>query len=762
MHRKHRNHFNLLCNIGELTHLLAEQSDIRGFLQNTVEMVSRHLDADVCSIYLYEEGARELVLRATKGLNPEAVDVIRMRPSEGLVGETFARQSPICEGCASCNPSFKYFEEAHEDRFESFLAAPILRGVQRIGVLVVQHERRNAFNETDVLAMRATASQLAGALENARLLMDLEVSGLRTPWTETPEDLQFVKGESASGGFAFAEAVVRRGSHGSLLAAAGSISGGTYTLADFQRAVQSASDQLKSFQAGLSEKLPESAALIFSAHFMILKDPQFIQRIETLIGKGTPPPLAIREVAHHYIDVFSASSHAYIREKVNDIEDLAGRILKNLMGRPRGNREGMTEGTIVIARNLYPSEILKFASEEVKGIILVRGGVTSHVAILARSMGIPMVIADRPDLMDLPDGTPVLLDADIGNIYIRPGGPVLQRFEAQRTAQRSAAPMAAAMDPTTQTRDGVRVRLMANINLLSELATARDLKAEGIGLYRTEFPFLIRSAFPSEAEQYLIYRRLFDEMTDRPVSIRTLDVGGDKVLAYADASAGENPELGLRSIRFSLRHRDIFEGQIRAILRAAADATDVRILFPMISAIDEFREAKSVVGACQHSLERDRLPFHPSPSLGMMVELPAVLGTLAEFIAEVDFLSIGTNDFIQYMLAVDRSNEKVAEYYRPYHPSVLRGLAAVVRAADAGGKPVAVCGEMAHDPRYLSFLIGIGLRAFSVDPKFLPTVQAHIRGVTVAEAADWAESLLAESTLSGVSVLLDTVASGPA
>jgi phosphotransferase system enzyme I (PtsP) len=755
MHRKHRNHFNLLCNIGDLVNLVVERSDIRSFLKKTVEMVSRHLEANVCSIYLYEEASRELVLRATRGLNPEAVDVIRMRPGEGLVGQTFATQSSVCEGCASCNPAFKYFEEADEDRFESFLSVPIVRGVQKIGVLVVQHERRNAFNETDAMALRATASQLAGALENARLLMDLGAAGLRPPWSDTPTERQFVKGESASGGVAFAEAVIRRRSHGALLYTTATPPG-EYTLSDFRGAVKAASDQLKALQARLTEKLPESAALIFSAHFMILKDPQFIERIETLITEGTPPARAIHEVAYHYIDVFSASSHAYIREKVNDIEDLAGRILKNLMGRPSGDREGMTEGAIVVARNLYPSEMLKFASEEVKGIILVRGGVTSHVAILARSMGIPMVIADRPDLMEIPDGTPVLLDADIGNIYVRPGGEIIKKFEAQRKVVTASAPLAAAMSPTTHTRDGVRIHLLANINLLSELAAARDLKAEGIGLYRTEFPFLIRSSFPSEAEQYLIYRRLFDEMTDRIVTIRTLDVGGDKVLAYANATADENPELGLRSIRFSLRHRDLFEGQVRAILRAASDAREVRILFPMISSIDEYREAVSVVEACKASLKRDHLPFHPAPALGIMVELPAVLGTLTAFAREVDFFSIGTNDFIQYMLAADRSNEKVADYYRPHHPAVLRGLAAVVRAADEEGIPVSICGEMAHEQQYLPFLLGIGIRAVSVDPKFLPMVQTHIAATRLSDAEALAEALLAASTLASTRTLLET------
>lgn len=753
MHRKHRNHFNLLCNIGDLVGLLAEESNIRGFLKKTVDMVARHLDADVCSIYLYEESARDLVLRATKGLNPNAINIIRMQPGEGLVGVTFAKQTSVCEGCASCNPDFKYFKEADEDRFESFLAVPIIRGVQKIGVLVVQHERRNAFNETDVMALRATASQLAGAIENARLLMDMGESVFRSPLSSAPAKSCFIKGESASEGTAFAEAVVRRGSHVGLLSP-GKTQPGSHTISDFQNAVKAAADQLKTFQSRLTEKLPESASLIFEAHFMILKDPQFIDRIETLIQEGTSVIEAVKLVARHYVEIFSASSHAYIREKVSDIEDLAGRILKNLTGVASGESEGLAGGVIVISRNLYPSEILKFASEDIKGVILVRGGITSHVAILARSMGIPMIIADRPDLMDIPDGTPVLMDAHIGNIYIQPGEQVIQQFEAQRKVVETTALLAESMSPLTHTLDGLRIRLMANINLLSELTAARDLKAEGVGLYRTEFPFLIRSAFPSEAEQYLIYRSLFNEMADRTVTIRTLDVGGDKILAHANATSGDNPELGLRSIRFSLRHRDIFETQIRAILRAAADASKVRVMFPMISSVDEFLEAKSVVEKCKAYLENDHLRFHPNPAVGMMVELPAVLGTLDAFAQEADFFSIGTNDFIQYMLAVDRSNEKVADYYQPCHPSVLRGIAAIVKAADSAGKPVSICGEMAHDPRFLPFLIGVGIREVSVDPKFLPVVQACIHGLNFSKTQALARDLLAQTTVSGTLALL--------
>ncbi len=746
--KKHQGHFNLLCDIGDLADLLAESPDIEDFLRRTVRMVSDHLDADVCSIYLFDETLKELILTATKGLNPEAVGKVRMRPGEGLVGTTFHRMEPIREACASCNPHFKYFEEAHEDRFESFLAVPIQRGVQRIGVLVVQHERRNYFAEIDLMALRAAASQLAGSIENARLLMDLQAVGGSPSGRRVAETLQFVKGESASPGVAVGEVTVFKRSHGALLGATAEPRG-EYGLEDFRRAIRTAAGELKVLQSRLAERLPESASLIFTAHFMILKDPKFVNRIEELIGGGTPPPVAVKTVANHYIDIFGASAHAYIREKVNDIEDLTGRILKILYNRPT-EEAARTRETIVVARELYPSEILKFATEEIKGIVLVRGGITSHVAILARSLGIPLVIADRPELLDLPEGTRVLLDADIGNLYVRPSETVIRRFESQRRARAATARHTRAMTDTTHTRDGTRIRLLANINLLSELPTAIDLKAEGIGLYRTEFPFLIRPTFPSEAEQYLIYRRLFEEMAGREVTIRTLDVGGDKVLAYSNGATGANPELGLRSIRFSLRYRESFEGQIRAILRAAADSESVRIMFPMISSIDEFREAGRVVDDCIAALSQEGLPHHGNPAVGMMVELPAVLGLLEEFAREADFFSIGTNDFVQYMLAVDRTNEKVAEYYRPHHPSVLRALAAIAEGADRAGKMVVICGEMAHDPRYVPFLIGIGLRRMSVDPKYLPRLQARIADIDTAEARDHARELLAESTLQGV------------
>ena len=749
-----RDHFNLLCSIGDLAALLTGSQDIESFLQRTVELIARHLKADVCSIYLNDESSGDLVLRATLGLNPEAVGRVRMKPGEGLVGAAFETLRPIREAHASCDPRFKRFEEADEDRFDSFLAVPIQRGVQRIGVLVVQHEKADYFTETDARALRASASQLAGTIENVRLLMDLsEATGHPPPPVASRVAPPFIKGRIAAGGFAFGPAGFLRKSHTALLAG-DSRSCRRLTADDFHGAIRTTADQLMELQSRLAERLPETASLIFTAHFMILKDPKFIGKIVEAIENGDSPPDAVRAVARHYIGLFSASTHAYIREKASDMEDLAGRILKNLLRHP-AEEPGGDRGRIVVASELYPSEILKLASEDVAGFVLAKGGVTSHVSILARSLKIPMLIADWPGILELPEETPLLLDGQIGNIYIDPDETVVRQFEVHRETRRKAAAVPRSVCPITRTADGVRVRLLANINLLSELKTARDLNAEGVGLYRTEFPFLVRPTFPSEEEQYVIYRRLFREMEGREVTIRTLDVGGDKALAYANGTAGANPDLGLRSIRFSLHHRNVFEGQIRAILRAAADSENVRVMFPMISSVDEFREARTALDGWREALKAEGLPHHPNPAVGMMVEVPSVVELMDAFCREADFFSIGTNDFVQYTLAVDRSNERVAGYYLPHHPAVLRGLARIVRAAAAGNRDLAVCGEMAHELQFVPFLLGIGVRNLSVDPQFLPAVQERIARMRIARAEEHVEALLAEDTVAGTAKILE-------
>lgn len=746
MSRKNREHLDLLCDISDLAALLAGSDNIEAFLGQTVEMVSRHMDADVCSIYLLDEENEELVMEATIGLNPTAVGRVCMQVGEGLVGKILESRMPINEGFAGRNPQFKYFEEAEEDRFNSLLGVPILRGEEKIGVLVVQHEKRDYFDERDVIAMRAIASQLAGAIGNARFLMDFNRrQGQQRSAKAIKEPLKFIKGVNVSGGYAFGPAKRLDKSLAAWLKDDFEDDPG-YTLNDFQKAMQATVEQIKEMQFRFAQRLPESASLIFTAHIMMLKDARFVGEIKARIDQKMPVAAAIRSVAEHYVSLFSSSTHPLLREKAQDVEDLAGRLLANL-GHPNRDSDFFSKNRVVIASTLYPSDVLKIASEDVQGIILVSGGATSHVAILARSLQIPMIIADRAELLQIPDGTPVLMDAEIGNIYLKPSERIIKQFESQKDTHLVIESLAETMQAVTHTRDGVRIRLLANINLLGDLVLARKLKAEGVGLYRTEFPFLIRSAIPSEEEQYHVYRRLFDDMPAQPITIRTLDLGGDKLLAYSRTSRESNPDLGLRAIRFSLRHRDLFQQQLSAILRAAAGFGDLRIMFPMITSLDEFRTAKMAVDECLAGLKHDRVDHHQKPLIGVMIEVPSVLEIIDAVAQEADFMSIGTNDFVQYMLAVDRSNDKVADYYQPWHPAVLRGLAKISLAAEKTGKELSVCGELAHEMDFIPFLLGIGIRTFSVYPKFLPAVQQTVSGIQVAEARQYADALLAQTTI---------------
>ena len=755
---KNRDHLNLLCDIGELANLIIGSADIQGFLQQTVEMAARHLNADVGSIYLYDEVTRDLVLQATIGLNPSAVGRVRMKSSEGLVGKTFKFLQPICEDRASRHPDFKYFKEADEDPFESFLAVPIHRGNEKIGVLVVQHEHPGYFDEIDVMAMRAIASQLTGAIENARMMIVQNRQTVPPRENELLDRLRFIKGKTASSGFAYAPVMVLKADGESLLTHRPD-SEFVSSPQGFLKALERTKQQLTDLQDRLAQRLPESAALIFEAHFMILKDARFVDAMLAKIEQGVSVPGAVREVAGHYINLFSSAPSAYLQEKAHDIKDLARRLLKNLR-KDTAQDTDLAKGRIVIAQQLLPSDLLKMASEDVKGIVLASGGVTSHVAIIARSLKLPMVIAERSDLLELPEGTPILLDGDIGSIYTRPSETIIQRFESHYRARKAEDKAGRPILAQTITRDGVSVKLLANINLLSEIKMAKDLNVEGIGLYRTEFPFLVRSNLPSEEEQYLVYKRLCDEMGRREVTIRTLDIGGEKLLPYFEGAKEANPELGLRSIRFSLHYREVFLQQLRAILRAGVSAGTgkLKILFPMISAIDEFRQARHAVEEAMADLARQNLPFYSEPAMGAMIELPAVLDIIDELAEEADFFSIGTNDFIQYMLAVDRSNERVAAYYQPYHPSVLRSLHRIIQAAVKARIEVTICGEMGHEPEYIPFFIGAGLRTFSVDPYFLRSVQDKIVNLTVSEATAYTRALLAEPTLEGIQGILKSQA----
>ncbi len=741
----------LLYDIRELNELFRDSASIETLLERAVEMVAARTQSAVCSIYLFNAKDQTLTLRATWGLSADSVGRVRLKLGQGLTGLALKERQTVCEKDASRNPNYHFFPGIHEERYDAFLALPITRGLSRMGVLVLQRDTGESFGDFDITALETVASQLGNILENAQFLF-----GMHEPRSEStrslPEEVRFVKGKVAAEGFAYAPAMMidKQKSFSFLMRHKFEAN---YTLREFHDAMQHTAAQLEALQERVENKLSDAASLIFAAHLMILKDQAFIGKIINRIEDGTNPPTAIAEVAGEYIQSFLASDNTYMREKVNDIEDLATRLVNNLVN--KNDEVEIYRNHIVITRELYPSDLLKLSSEDVRGVVLVGGGVTSHISILARSLSIPMIICDTHELLNVSDGTPVLVDAEIGNLFVDPDDTVLEKFHAQQSARLSLEDQKQLMKPQTVTADGTAVRLQVNINLLTDLKLAVELGCDGVGLYRTEFPFIIRTTFPSEAEQFVIYGKLISSMPDKPLTLRTLDAGGDKILPYYNNMQEQNPAMGMRSVRFSLRNRPIFAEQVRAILHAGVNA-DLRIMFPMISSVDEFCQAREVVIEASETLTKRGIAHNENPRLGMMVELPSVVELMEDFAREVDFFSIGTNDFIQFMLGVDRTNESVADLYLPHHPSVLRALNRIVQTANKHGRDVSVCGDMAHVQQYIPFLLGIGIRSLSVDPIYLLRIQQTIASVTIPETEALAQTLLAQSRISDITALLES------
>jgi phosphotransferase system enzyme I (PtsP) len=745
-------HFKLLCDFGELNWIFKDTGDIDSFLHKIVTMVSRHMGASACTIFLYDDDAEELVLKATEGLNPDCVGKIRLKVGEGLTGLSLKQLKPVCVKEPTKHPKFKFVEEIDEEKYNAFLSVPITRGISKIGVLTLHKEKGDVFSDQDVRAINVIASQLANIIENAGLL--LQFSPKERPLLRQKampfRGQKLIKGMSASDGAVMGKAFVldRKRSYSGLLETS---FGDKYTLEGFKEALRDTEQQLNKLQGEIEEKLEDAASLIFASHLLILKDQIFIDEIIERIREGESPPRALLNVSKRFIDIFSQSNNLYVREKVRDVEDVVLRIMGNL---DRATSEfGSVEGRVVIARELYPSDILTLSSERALGVIQVSGGVTSHVAILARSLHIPMVIVDMPQLMNLPSDTNVILDADVGNIYVNPHPDAVSSFQERNKIQRTIAALKPHVAPQTYTKDGTRITLMANINLFSDLRFAMELNAEGVGLYRTEFPFLIRSDFPTEEEQYVIYRRMIEHSGGKELNFRTLDIGGDKILSYFEDYQEANPFLGMRSIRFSLRNQGIFKQQIRAMLQACAD-TKTKIMFPMISSLDEFIKAKQILFGCREELIREGVSFKETPQVGMMVEIPALVEIMEDLVEEADFFSLGTNDFIQYILGVDRTNEKVADMYLPHHPAVLRSIKRIVDVAKKHRKEISICGAMAHQRRYMPFLLGIGIRRLSMNPIYLPRIQKFIAGLDVKEAETLAAKILTKGSIEQISALL--------
>jgi phosphotransferase system enzyme I (PtsP) len=738
---------NMICDIAELSSLFEKSSSLDDFLQSAVSVVAWHMKAAVCSIYVYDDKERMLTLRATQGLSPGAVGKVTLRLGQGLTGLALKELRAIREGRGALNPKFQPVSGIKEEEFQAFLAVPIRRGLTRVGVLVVQDTQPDYFDAKDEQALKAIAAQLATVIENANLLLTLHrrEESVKQAARTVPK---MIKGRPASGGVAQGWAtVVISGRGGSFQVPVGMPQ--NLTVKDFNRALELTEQQLKDLQRRADEELSDVAQLIFNAHLLILADEEFSGEIRRRIEAGTPPAEALVTLVNRYIEIFSASSNLRLQEKVHDLKDLGHRLLQNLAGGDL--KHGDYSGQIIVADMLLPSDILKLATENAEGFV-VQGGVTSHNAIICRSLQKPMVMIDPQQLELLCNPCELLIDGDQGAIFIQPSKEVLKEYaENRRTASELEA--APPVKEETRTADGTRVQLFANINLLSDLKLALSFRTEGVGLYRSEFPFIIRNAFPSEEEQYQVYSRIVAAMNGREVTFRTLDIGGDKVLSYQNETEEANPFLGLRAIRFSLLHKDIFAEQLRAFLRAGAGG-NTRIMFPLIASLDDFIEARDVLYGCMKELDARGVLYNRNTKIGIMVELPSAVELIEDLAHEVDFMSIGTNDLIQYMLAVDRTNEMVSKLYLSHHPAILRAIERVVSVARNHRRDVSICGDIAMDPKMIPFLLGAGITKLSLSPRRVYEIQQAIEQVSMEKAVYTARRMLACSRISEVEALL--------
>ena len=732
-----KDNIELICDIAERI-AFADEGDDRGvLLQDVAYSIAEHMAADVCSIYIYDEIEKTLFLRATQGLDISAVGLVKLSLEEGITGQALRELRPICVGQASKESAYKFFPGIKEEQYEAFLAVPIIRGKRKIGVLVLQAAESDYFKQNDVSALRAIATQLATMFESVKLLKEARkgMDVFEEPSISYSKK-DILRGRSASKGIAKGISCVLDLRADDYDSASHSQSLGTDINA-FEEALQRTIDQIKELQVTTSEQLADVAVLIFSAHLLILEDEQFTGRIRELIAEGSDALYAVNTVVDEYVKIFSASAVPMIREKILDVKDLGRRLGRNLSFKEEFSSD--YSGQIIAAKELLPSDILKFSAERVEGLIIC-SGVTSHNAIICRSLRIPMVAVSRDLFESISDGVPMLMDAAQGIIYFEPNDEVISQYnELEKTW--GILNDASDIQEIRRTSCGEAVEIMANINLLSDLEPAKHFKANGIGLYRSEFPFIVRNDFPSEEEQTHIYSRLVEAMGGLPVTLRTLDIGGDKMLSYYSNVTEANPFLGMRAIRFSLQNRDIFSQQLRAFLRAGVCA-DARIMFPLIASVDDFLAAKEIVLECMDQLEGEGVQINRNIQLGVMMELPSAVEVSEELAQEADFLSIGSNDLVQYMLAVDRTNEQVSALYKSHHPAILRAINRIVLAAKKAKKPVSICGDLASEAHMLPFLLGIGLRTLSIDIGSAPAVERALSLVDIKEAELFAAKLL--------------------
>jgi phosphotransferase system enzyme I (PtsI) len=515
----------------------------------------------------------------------------------------------------------------------------------------------------------------------------------------------------------------------------------------FDAAVEKAKSELEIIKERAKHEMGEDKAAIFSAHLLVLSDPELLNPIKDKIrSENINAEYALKETADMFVQMFESMDNEYMKERAADIRDVTKRVLAHLLGVTISNPSMISEEVIIVAEDLTPSDTAQLNRKYVKGFTTDIGGRTSHSAIMARSMEIPAVVGTKNVMKEIENGVIVIVDGIDGKVIVNPSPEVLAKYEKKKEDfEAQKAEWAKLVNEKTVTTDGHHVELAANIGTPDDVKGVLENGGEGIGLYRTEFLYMGRDQLPTEDEQFEAYKTVLESMKGKPVVVRTLDIGGDKELPYLNLPKELNPFLGFRAIRLCLEEQDLFRTQLRALLRASVYG-NLKIMFPMIATLEEFRQAKGILLEEKEKLVAEGVQVSDHIEIGMMVEIPSTAVLADQFAKEVDFFSIGTNDLIQYTMAADRMNERVSYLYQPYHPSILRLINMIIEAAHKEGKWVGMCGEMAGDPIAIPILLGLGLDEFSMSATSILPARSQLKKLSKKEAESFKETILSMST----------------
>ncbi|MFA7431090.1 MAG: phosphoenolpyruvate--protein phosphotransferase [Rhodospirillaceae bacterium] len=694
-------------------------------LDKVVRAIADSLRAEVCSCYVMRAG-EVLELFATYGLRQTAVHNTRLRTGEGLVGEVAAHGRPVALADAWSHPSFAYRPETGEELYHSFMGVPIIRGSRVSGVLVVQNREERAYSQVEVETLETVTMVLAELLATAQVvsreeLLPADGIGL------LPLRLE---GLALSPGVGLGTAFLHEPQIrvGRLVAEDPDVE-----LDRLRAALHSLRGQLDAMLA--IDEMGGEFHDVLEAYRMFAEDAGWVNRISDAVRSGLTAEAAVQKVHDDTRVRMQQVSDPYIRERLHDLEDLANRLLTHLIGdTDRPAQRDMPADAILVCRTLGPTELLDYDRARIRGVVLEEGSHTMHAVIVARAMGMPIVAQVKDVFSIVENWDPLIVDGDHGQVFVRPGEDVRETFEESLKARkRKLAQYAAVRDLPSSSRDGVQVSLMLNAGLLIDLPHLHDTGASGIGLYRTELPFMARPSLPDVAAQILLYGRILDQANGKPVVFRTLDVGSDKVLPYWHGQPEDNPAMGWRSIRITLDRPAILRQQLRALI-ASATGRELRVMFPMVAEVAEFRAAKQVLALELERCEGRGEPLPDSVKVGTMLEVPALLWQLPALLREVDFISVGSNDLVQFLFAMDRGNPRMSERYDNLSPPVLKVLRDLVRSCDAAGVPVSVCGEMAGRPLDALALIALGFRSLSMSASGIGPVKTMLRSTDVAGA----------------------------